>query len=226
MPYRKRYTRKRMTRRSNRSRKAVIYRAPKARSLPMQYVDILFTGDDISTTPGVTSLPGYIASQVSNQYLSWTRRTVGATTTDYFNTIFLSHVYYQLRFQVASGDDENSLRLFLYRSSTPWNDVAGPEQIFDGSDIDQPPDTETVSKVYLDKYINLLQFYNGGIVRQNRTIKGSLNIKTPFHCTYNSSSTLVSISNGDCILSRQSDSTSVTHPKVYGYVRMYFRMLQ
>lgn len=193
---------------------------------PMQYVDILFTGDAISTTPTVSTLVGYVAQQVKNQYLSWTRRTNGAETDQYFNTLYLSHAKYQIRYQVSTADDNNSLRFFMCGTHQNYNSAGSVFSPFSGYDIDQPALTEPVTKVYRDKFVNVVQSYNGNYVPNSYTFKGNARINKGFRITYDVSDNTIVSNNGDLILSQQSDSSLAAHPECFGFVRIYFRMGQ
>lgn len=223
MPYRRTY-RKRPYRRRNYKRKTrrTMPRSIKTSWSPVQYVDITYSGNSISTTPTVTSLLAYVTNQIDDQYLSWTRRTQGATTDEYFTKILMLGFHYQFRY--LSGDSNNTLRTFCYNSNTDMVSTATPESIFSGSDVDQAPDTRTVSKVHMDRIINLVEGESGGIANTStRSIKGYKKVGKVFKVTHDQSLTRNYSEEADVIISHQSDSTAPDHPELFGYIRVYFR---
>lgn len=221
MPYRKSY-RRRYRRKVIPKKKVYIPRSITSWS-PAQYVDITYGGTALSTTPTVSSLLGYCVAQVDDQYLSWTRRTAGATTDEFFTKLLMLGFHYQFRY--LSGDSNNTIRTYAYVSHTDMDTAVSPESIFNGSDVDQAPDTRTQKKGLMDRTVNLIEGDSGGVANTHtRSIKGYKKVGQVFRITHDQSAANSYSEEGDVIISHQSDSSIADHPKMFGYIRVYFKM--
>lgn len=214
-------------------------------SNPLGWIDILFTGDTVSTTPNNYSLlynailQASTGNGVHTGYQSWQSRIGDDGNLIYQNKLLLSGYHYQLRFatnDTISADYYNTIRLLFYRLGEGTEDIAEgkPTALLNGADVDSPPDTIDVEKMYLDKVFHIRSLAATGtssdIATGNKIFKGFKKVRKQFEVFYDPQKSAANLKPysevGNILMEFQSDSSATPHPQVFGYVRVYYRLLE
>lgn len=246
MPYRRRTYRKRNYRK-NPATKVSLAQAKRMirheikkedrKDHPLQWYDILFTGQYIKTTPLLTSIATAVATDIQGRdgYVSWPQRydSTHPTNANYRQAdVYITGLNWQLRYQQneqASDVTTDTVRTLLYSFNDTYTENNDP--ILDGGDIDRPPRTEDVRSMYFDRVFNLKSQItettadDSEFVPDTRILKGFKKLNHKF--TMENRDTAVAVTEGgDIRLEHQSDDNSVIgEVELYGFVRVYFRVM-
>lgn len=200
---------------------------------PLQWVDILFDGGNVNTTPTVHSLVDKVRlKEISlGAHRQWSSHTQNEAVI-YQGKYQISYVHYQLRFQqdVENIESSNTFRTIMYSYVHTMEE--DPNALFNGTDIDSPPQTEYVKSMYWDRMRTLragsYDPYNAEETDPTpgtAIIKGSKRLNSTFTFITNSSGTPNSTDAGDIRWEAQSDSIG-NGLQLYGFMRIYYRRLQ
>jgi len=202
---------------------------------PLQWYDVLFTGEYIKTAPTLFSVDASIVNEIdaADSYTNWPLRTQH-TIGDYHQAnAYITGINWQLRFQQnaeATNDvTTDTVRVVFYSHDDTYLEANNP--IFDGADIDQPPMTDHVRSMYFDRILTLTAGYTEGeaddtqFVPGQRIIKGFKKLNHKLMLQENNDSVAV-MEGGDIRLEMQSDDDStIGHVQVYGFLRVYYRIM-
>lgn len=247
MPYRKyaRSNRKRNYRRRQAAPSKAIrsmvrreIRRDNMKDHPLQWVDISLTGEYVKTTPLVHDFTTFIHDYIVDNelYNDWPSRLgePGGSPYRHANVYFTGYQY-QFRYQQNAeytGDVlTDSVRMLAY--SLKEYQPPAFAGILDGGDIDQPPNTEDVLSMYKDQIITLRASYTEGeaddtqFVPGQRWIKGFKKLYLKQQIIYQADN-IRTLEGPSIYIEHQSDDASATVGKVqvYGFVRIYFRIVE
>lgn len=240
MPYykrsyrRKNYTNRRRYRKRNMNKtiKKVI-----EKQHPVNYRDVTYGGNYVKTTPSIHSLGDYIkdyidladlfdnAPAVYDQQNNETIRKV---------RINLIGVAFQYRYQQNDSATEvfsDTVRMLMYKHNDTFDE--DNNALMSGSDIDQPPNTINVNKIFMDRIFHLRAGLTETSTDDNQFVPGTKIIKgykkLNEYMTFQHQQTddiTTYTEGGDIRFEHASDDNSVVgEVELYGYLRIYFRIL-
>jgi len=200
---------------------------------PLQWVDVKFTGNSISTTPFLFSVESAITNQIviNSSYQQWPVRYDSTNSEDYRQcNVFVTGVNYQFRFKQndAAGTDlaTNVVRSIAYSLNDTYQENSQP--ILGGGDIDQPPRTEDVSSMYYDRLFTLkaqLGDADNESTPDQKIQKGSKKLYHKFVMEERGDSVAVE-EGGDIRFEFQSDDNDVISDiEMFGFIRIYYRVM-
>lgn len=241
MPYRKRtYRKKRVTPgQHNKNVRRVVrseLRKEDKKDHPLQWTDHLFTGEYVKTTPTLVSFGQLIRSEIIDNNLDeeWpARQQLGVT--DREAKVHITGYNYQLRYQQnidASGAVlVDTVRSLFYTSEYTFNEY--PTALLDGADIDQPPNTSTITSMHSDR-LNTLKASitetdgdDSQFVPGQAIVKGWKSIRKSLDFQKIGTGDVEVVNGGDIRFEAQSDDNSlVGEVQVYGFIRVYFRIME
>lgn len=202
---------------------------------PLQWYDVLFTGEYVKTAPYLLSIDASIVNEIdtADAYTNWPLRTQH-TIGDYRQAnAYITGLNWQLRFQQnaeATNDVlTDTVRVVLYSYDDTYVESTTP--IFDGADVDQPPRTDHVRSMFFDRVLTLTAGYTEGeaddtqFVPGQRILKGFKKLNHKLMLQAHEDDVFV-LEGGDVRLEMQSDDDStIGHVQVYGFVRVYYRVM-
>lgn len=245
MPYRRRtYKKPAYKKRSNAPAQRAVVRTVRReirredlKDHPLQWKDVKWTGDYVKTTPSLLSFGLAIENQIdaTGEWVSWPSRYDSISAGSYHQAnVHIMGYHYQLRFQQnaeAVDVTTNTVRDLFYSFDDTYseNGVA----ILNGGDIDMPPHTDNVRSMYSDKMRTLKaqiteigtddsQMVEGqAILKGYKKLNHKLVMKTAI-----GGGTVTTIEGGDVRHEMQSDDNSIVgEVQVYGFVRIYYRIM-
>lgn len=204
---------------------------------PLEWVDVIFDGNYISTSPNLLSFTEAVKNELEDKeaYKSWPQRDDGATGHQYSQAnIYLTGVNWQLRYQQneqASDVTVDTVRTVMYS----FNDTypQNSNTIFGNGDIDRPPNTVDVRSMFMDKIFTLKSQVtetttdDTEFVPGFRILKGFKKLNHKFTQIHNYSlSASTVIDGGDVRLEQQSgDNSLIGEVELFGFVRIYYRVM-
>jgi len=239
MPYKKTYRKRpRKVNPSDRKIKSIVRSEIKRddkKDHPLQWVDILFTGDYIKTTPTVSSFTSAIQTFLynSDSYKHWPLRRDSPANLSYRQAnVYITGYNYQLRFQQneqATIVTTDSARALMYSFSDQY--IEDATSVFQGGDIDKPPDTLKIERMYTDRMFSMKATITETTTDDSQFVPGykilkgwkKLNHKFMMEATADAVTTR---DGGDIRLDMIStDNSVVGNVELFGYVRVYFRVI-
>ena len=205
---------------------------------PLQWVDVKWTGNYIKTTPTLLSLSEAVKNEIEDRqsWTPWPLRRDSAAGQDYRQAdIFITGYNYQLRFQqneeAATDVTTDTVRALMYSFNDTYQEDSGA--ILDGGDVDQPPRTEDLRSMYMDRLFTLRAGYTEGetddsqFVPGYKILKGWKKLNNKFTIVHNESlSATIVTEGGDIRFEFQSDdNATVGEVELFGYVRIYYRVM-
>lgn len=206
------------------------------KSHPLMWHDVKFTGEYIKTTPLLLSLGETLRNfmNTNSLYTQWPIREIRGSTDTYRQAdVYITGFHYQLRFQqneeATSDVTTSTVRVLWYSHDDTY--AENPTPIMDGGDIDLPPETRDVTNMYMDRIRTLKAGYTEGeaddtqFVPGQSIVKGSKKVRRKL--VYASGEGLNQLEGGDIRLEMQSDDNStIGEIQLYGFVRIYFRVME
>lgn len=244
MPYRRRY-RRNYRRRPNYRRQS--YQARKVarqeiaknnrKHQPINYRDITFGGNYVKTTPTVISVGDYLRDyiDISNLYDNAPARYNQQTNeTVRLVKVLVTGIAYQFRFQqndAAADVYSDTVRTMAYKFNDTWSE--NNNALMSGSDIDQPPNTLSVPKVYYDRIFALKPGItetgtdDSQFVPGTRIIKGYKKMSSMMTFEHTQIGDVTTFTEGNDIRFEHcsDDNSTIGEVEVYGYIRIYFRVI-
>lgn len=246
MPYGRRQYRRRYTRRTYRPTRSTYAMRRIARSEvnknnnkthPINYHDVNYTGDYVKTTPNLLSFGVALANYIDttdlydNAPARWdaqNNRTIRVLK------VRVTGFAYQFRFQQNDAAVEayaDTVRTMAYLFNDTYDE--NPNAILSGGDIDQAPNTLSVHKMYHDRCFFLRAGLTETTTDDNQFVPGTRIIKgykkTSVTYTFEFAQvadTVTHTEGPDIRIEHASDdNSSVGEVELYGYVRIYFRVV-
>lgn len=202
---------------------------------PLQWIDVKWTGAYIKTSPELLSLGNAVANNIAanGAYSTWPLRYDSTNSDNYRQAnVFITGFNYQLRFaqnEQAADVTTDSVRCLMYALDDTYQENSTP--ILDNGDIDQPPRTDDVQTMYMDRVFNLKSQItetttdDDQFVPDTKIIKGFKKLYHKLVMEERSDSVMVE-EGGDIRFEFQSDDNSaVGEVELFGYVRIYYRVM-
>lgn len=129
------------------------------RDHPLQWVDVKWTGNYIKTTPSLLSLTEAVKNHLSNNnaFITWPIRYDSTTSDSYRQADFyITGCQYQMRFEQNSEAVDpviDTVRALMYSFKKEYPALTAP--ILSGGDVDQPPRTDYVNRMFMDRLFSL-----------------------------------------------------------------------
>lgn len=195
---------------------------------PLMWADLLFTGDSVSTSPDAYSLLyTFINGAAINTKEAWPATTERGQQVRKAK-IKLESAHYQLRYQNNTADLYSTARFLAYSTSYPIDSGSSPvpSPVMQGVDIDQPPDTSGILNMYFDKirYVRDMQADEDSEAPGTAILKGNIKIGRVFSIDLDENNDWF-IENNDVRYEHQSNSSVGPHPSLYGFIRVYGRVI-
>lgn len=238
MPYRKTY-RRRYNRRRPTVKRLIRREIAKNNNKqnPINYFDLIHGGIYIKTTPQLDSVGKSLATHIDDTNLydaSPTRYDQQNNQIIRVIKLVITGIAYQYRFQQNDSAVDaytDSVRTLLYQFNDTWNE--NTNALMSGSDIDQPPNTLSVVRMIYDKIFHLragLTETSGDdnqFVPGTKIVKGFKKLYIPQTYEYNQATDICMQTEGtDLRFEHGSDDNSVVgEVELYGYYRVYFRIV-
>lgn len=198
---------------------------------PLMYADFKFTGDSVSTDPTAYSLlHKFIEDCGLNTVEAWPVQVIDGEVWKKAR-IKIESVHYQLRYQNDTTDLYSTFRHLLYVSETGVDNTqaTAPSPILDDADVDSPPDTSTLISMYADniRYVRDLQADEDSEAPGTAILKATKRIGHIFNVDYQATSSgpVWFVDSKNLLLELQSNSSTAPHPSMYGFVRIYGRIM-
>lgn len=193
----------------------------------ISFVDAKFTGDAMSTTPDVYPIMQFINLELRIAANDWAART-GTNFGEYRQgKVKIESIRYQLRAQNDTTDLHSTVRLLMYDTSHTFHSNDQIPPIMGGADVDSPPDTFDVRRMYFDKmrFLKDQQGDEDSEVPGTAIMKGTVRCGRVYNVTFEGDPTTAAYEceDGTPVLEWQSNSSATPHPSMYGYLRIYFR---
>lgn len=234
MPYRRNYKRKTYARKAavNKTVKSYV-RSQVAKSEmkdhPLLWADIIFEGDSVSTSPDAYSL---VSAFIQNAAIRTANAWPATTTINGVQTrkakIKLESAHYQLRYQNDTTDLFSTARFLMYSTTSRIDSGATPiaNPILNGTNIDSPPDTSNILNMYFDKlrYVRDLQADEDSEAPGTAIMKGNVRFGRTFNIDLDQNDDWF-VENNDIRYEHQSNSSTAPHPSLYGFIRVYGRVI-
>lgn len=196
---------------------------------PLMWADIIFTGDAVSTGADAYSLLyAFIQNAAINTVTAWPATTERGGTQVRKAKIKLESCHYQLRYQNDTTDLYSTARFLMYSTSYKLDSGAFPlsNPVLAGADIDQPPDTSDILNMYFDKirYVRDLQADEDSEAPGTAIMKGNARFGRTFDIDVDENGDWT-IENNDIRYEHISNSSAAPHPSLYGFIRIYGRVI-
>lgn len=210
-----------------------------AKDHPLMWTDYnaAFNGDYVKTTPTMVSIVeqirGFIVNnpEIVNQFSTRNDPTgIGAYKQ---GKIKVTGIQYQLRYQqndAAENVGADTVRNLLYSFTDTYNE--NTNAVLDGGDVDQAPNTMDIKTMYWDRICYLKAAItetatdDSQFVPGQKIYKGFVRLGQVFTFNWIDSSSTLSWEQNDIRFEHQSDDNSlIGEVQVYGYMRIYFRVI-
>lgn len=205
-----------------------------AKQHPLMFVDILFTGDTLSTVSSTYDLTQACVDALTQLADVWTYAPAEPGDQTHKLKFKLVSYRYQLRFQQNTDGDvdpHNTIRWLIYTMNDTQNNFSNPG-LLDGVDIDQPIDTTFLHTAHEDhmRYLRMLATgENDDTAPGTAIVKKIKKIGRVYELVGVKSDNLIAdpaiTKGGRLWMETQSDSSGAPHPQVFGYIRIYFRLI-
>lgn len=244
MPYRKTYRKKYYRRRPVYKSTYAMRRIVKQeisknnrKNNPINYHDVTIGGEYIKTTPRLESVGDLLASYIDQVDLydnSPARFDQQNDRTIRVIKLLITGIAYQFRFQQNDAAVEvysDTVRSMLYLFNDTYSENSNA--LMSGSDIDQPPNTLSVHKVYYDKIFNLraglteISTDDSQFVPGTRILKGYKKMSHVMTFEHQQLTDVTTHTEGSDIRFEHAsdDNSAIGEVELYGYFRIYFRVI-
>lgn len=203
---------------------------------PIQWLDVKFTGDYVKTTPVELSCGEALRNYFQDTAIweSWPVRYDSTSSQTYRSAnVLITGTAYQFRFQQneqASTDiTTNSVRALYYSTNDTY--AENPTAVLNGGDIDQPPRTEDIDSMFMDRVFTLKAAITEGVADDSQFVPGFKILKgfkkhSRKFVYEEKASGVTHEEGGDIRYEFQSDdNATIGEVELFGYVRIYFRLL-
>lgn len=202
---------------------------------PLEWADFRFSGEYVKTTPLLLSFNNILQNQIAAAGIAtnWPVRVKASGDKYYEANVYVTGYNYQLRYQQNAQAESPTIdtvrELFYSFDETITEDGTA---ILSGADIDQPPNTKNLSRMYSDRVYTLRAAItetdgdDSQFVAGQHISKGWKKLNHKFTVQATNASTVNVLEGGDIRLEMQSDDSSIIgEVQVYGFVRLYFRIM-
>lgn len=202
---------------------------------PLQWVDYNFTGGNVNTSPTMHSLVNQVRQQIITTdgiVDAWPQHDQGTGGPTRQATYKITGAHFQLRFQqdVENIESSNTFRTMFYSYIETLDENGAP--IFQGRDIDQPPNTEYIRSVFFDKMRSLraMSYDPQGTDEADPSpgtaiIKYTKKLNHQIKFVYNPSESIqLTWEENDLRWEAQSDTIG-DGLQLYGFIRIYYRRM-
>lgn len=201
---------------------------------PLQWHDIKWTGQYVSTTPLLISFGETLRNFFNDNalYNLWPIREIRGTTDTYRQAnVYITGFAYQFRYQqneqATTTVTTSTVRTLMYSLDDDY--AENPGALLAGGDIDLPPLTSDVTTMYYDKLHTLKAGYTEGetddteFVPGQSIVKGFKKLNRKF--VYQTGEGVSHEEGGDIRVEHQSDDNStIGEVQLYGFIRIYYRI--